>query len=123
MNERTVSTVAGYVWLLILVLLVPGCTVGPDYIRPSTPHQEAFQEAEGTAPLRPDEVRWWQNLNDPQLVTFIEKGISENQTLKEAEAHVREARALRGVAAANLMPQADAGAGYNHSRLSGTACS
>ena len=121
MNERAVSTVAGYVWLLILVLLVPGCTVGPDYIRPSTPHQEAFQEAEGTAPLRPDEVRWWQNLNDPQLVTFIEKGISENQTLKEAEAHVREARALRGVAAANLMPQADAGAGYNHSRLSGTA--
>lgn len=121
MNERTFSTVAGYVWLLISVFPLSGCTVGPDYIRPATPQQEAFQTAEGTVPLRPDEIRWWQSLNDPQLVTYVEKGISENQTLKAAEAHVREARALRRVATASLMPQADASAGYNHSRLSGTA--
>ena len=121
MKECAVSTVAGSMWLLICMLLAPGCSVGPDYTRPSTPQQDAFQKTEGAVPLQPEEVRWWRSLNDPQLVIYIEKGISGNQNLKEAEAHVREARALRGVAAASLMPQSGAGAGANHSRLSGTA--
>jgi NodT family efflux transporter outer membrane factor (OMF) lipoprotein len=121
MNDRGVPTVAGVVWLLIGMLLAAGCSVGPDYIRPEAPQPDAFQTTEGAVPLQPEEVRWWRSLNDPQLVTYIEEGIRENQNLKAAEARVREARALRGVAAAGLMPHADAGAGYNHSRMSGTA--
>ena len=121
MNKCAVSTVIRGTRLLVLMLLVSGCQAGPDYVRPSLPQQDAFQTAQGTAALQPETVRWWQNLNDPLLVKTIERGIAENQSLKEAEAHVREARALRGVSAASLMPQADAIAGANHSRLSGTA--
>jgi outer membrane protein TolC len=95
--------------------------VGPDYVRPEAPEQKAFQAARGASALEPGEVQWWRNLNDPQLVKYIERGLAENQTIKEAQAHVREARALRGVAAASLMPRVGAGAQYTPSRLSGTA--
>ncbi len=34
--------------------------------------------------LQPEDVRWWRDLKDPQLVNYIEKAISGNQNIKEA---------------------------------------
>jgi NodT family efflux transporter outer membrane factor (OMF) lipoprotein len=104
-----------------MALLTSGCTVGPDYKRPAVPQQNGWQPAQGAVGLEPCDVRWWRELNDQQLVNYIEKGISGNQNIKEAEARVREARALRGVAAADLLPQADSSALYNRSLTSDTA--
>ena len=110
-----------YVWPLIMAVLVHGCMVGPDYTRPPVPQQTGWQAAKGSAAVQPEDVHWWRDLKDPQLVDCIEKGISGNQNLKAAEASVREARALRGVAAASLLPQVDGSAVYNRSLTSRTA--
>jgi NodT family efflux transporter outer membrane factor (OMF) lipoprotein len=95
--------------------------VGPDYSRPPVPQQNGWQAVKGAAELQPEDVRWWRDLKDEQLVNYVEKGISGNQNIKEAEARVREARALRGVAAAGLLPQVDSSALYNRSLTSNTA--
>ena len=106
---------------LIIAVLIVGCMVGPDYSRSPVPQQNGWQAAEGSAALQPEDVRWWLGLKDPQLVDCIEKGISGNQNIKEAEARVCEARALRGVAVASLLPQVTGNPLFNQSQSSNTA--
>jgi len=115
------ASITRSVWPLIIVALSYGCMVGPDYSRPAVAQQNGWQEAQGAAAKQPEDVRWWRGLNDPQLVKYIEQAISGNQNIKEAVARVREARALRGVAAASLLPQVDGSALYNRSVTSSTA--
>ncbi len=115
------ASITRCVWPLIIAVLIYGCMVGPDYSRPPVPQQNGWQAVKGAAAQQPEDVRWWRDLKDPQLVNCIEKGVSGNQNIKEAEARVREARALRGVAAASLLPQVDSTALYNRSLTSNTA--
>jgi len=115
------ACITGYVWPLIIAVLIQGCMVGPNYSRPPVPQQNGWQEKKGAAPLQPEDVRWWRSLNDPQLLKYIEQAISGNQNIKEAQARVREARALRGVAVASLLPHVDGSALYNRSLTSSTA--
>ena len=110
-----------YVWPLIISVLIQGCMVGPDYSRPPVPQQNGWQAVKGAEAQQPEDVHWWRSLNDPQLVNYIEKGISGNQNIKEAQARVCEARALRGVAVASLLPQVSGSALYNRSLTSDTA--
>lgn len=105
---------------LVVAVLIQGCAVGPDYTQPKVPMQNGWQETKGAAAVEPQDVRWWRDLNDPQLVSCIEKSISGNQNIKEAEARVREARALRGVAVAGLLPQVSGDAAYERTRISPT---
>ena len=116
-----VASITRSVWPLIVSVLIQGCMVGPNYNRPPVPQQNGWQTVKGAAPQQPDDVRWWRSLNDPQLVKYIEQAISGNQNIKEAEARVREARALRGVAAASLLPQVNGNALFNRSLTSDTA--
>ena len=51
---------------------------------------------------------WWRNFQDPVLDGLIDQALTNNKTLQIAEARVSEARARRGVAAANLWPQINA---------------
>jgi NodT family efflux transporter outer membrane factor (OMF) lipoprotein len=95
--------------------------VGPEYSRQPVPQRNGWQTVKGAVALQPEDVRWWRSLNDPQLVNYIEKGISGNQNIKEAQARVCEARALRGVAVASLLPQVSGSALYNRSLTSSTA--
>jgi len=115
------ASITRCVWPLIIVALSYGCMVGPDYSRPPVPQQNGWQAAQGAVEKQPEDVRWWRGLNDPLLVKYIELAISGNQNIKEAVARVREARALRGVAVASLLPQVDGSALYNRSVTSSTA--
>ena len=108
-------------WLVIVAVLIEGCMVGPDYSRPPVPKQEGWQAVESAAALQPEDVRWWRDLKDPLLVDCVEKGISGNQNIKEAEARVCEARALRGVAVASLLPQVTGDPLFNRSQASNSA--
>ena len=102
----------------LLFLLAPGCAVGPDYRvpQPSLPVRWT-----GTAPSHEPSVvndqevdlaRWWQHFQDPTLTALIEDALSSNLTLALAEARLRQARAVRGIAAGGLWPSASASAAY-----------
>jgi len=113
----------------VLCTLVAGCTVGPNYKRPTAPAPPAFKE---TAPpaipngswkqAQPsDQVlrgKWWEIYNDPQLNALQEKVAISNQTLKAATEQYFSARAAVQVARADYFPTLSAGPAISRQHLS-----
>src|SRR3546814_11305330 len=78
----------------LLVLLLAGCAVGPDYRTPEMPVPAAWGSAEADIPAKaPLLARWWQRLGDPQLDALIAEAVTANLDVATAQARVREARA------------------------------
>lgn len=59
---------------------------------------------------------WWRTFNDPVLSELIEKAQLGNRELRQAEGRVREARARRQLAQANLWPTSSLGASASEKR-------
>jgi len=91
--------------LSILTILLAGCMVGPNYVKPPTPMAPAFKEQSSALSQADDGWKlaqpgdqtprgnWWEIYDDPQLNALEGQIDSANQTLKIAEANYREARA------------------------------
>ena len=101
-----VSAISG-----VLLALV-GCTVGPNYKRPSVsvPVQWTVEPARGTSALEPQTDQWWKSFNDATLNSLIERAASANYDLQAATARVFEARAVSGRAKSEFYPQIGASA-------------
>jgi NodT family efflux transporter outer membrane factor (OMF) lipoprotein len=108
----------------IMVLTLVGCAaVGPDYVPVEpTAQQEWHSDLQGglTANrLNPEALaHWWTTLNDPDLSHLEERAVKGNLDLKEAQARILEARALRGISKANLFPTVDGGGTVTERRFS-----
>lgn len=105
----------------LLALLLIGCTVGPDYHAPQTPVPDHFGATTRPATTHVDFAQWWTTFNDPLLNSLIDRAMSGNLDLKIAEARVREARAQRGVVAADGYPSVNSNASYHRTRTSENA--
>jgi NodT family efflux transporter outer membrane factor (OMF) lipoprotein len=104
-----------------------GCkAVGPDYQAPElrTPRAWASAMSGGLSPggtgLAADgaggeQARWWSLLQDPVLVSLVERVVAGNPDLRVAEARVREARAAWLIAGAGGKPNIDATGDYSRS--------
>jgi NodT family efflux transporter outer membrane factor (OMF) lipoprotein len=97
--------------------------VGPDYVPPDT-SVSATWHTEFKWGLTDEEMdpqalaAWWATLNDPELSSLIDRAVLGNLDLKKALARVREARARRGMAKADLFPTLDATGSATWSRTS-----
>jgi outer membrane protein, multidrug efflux system len=103
--------------LLIAAACLPlaGCMVGPNYTPTSRPMPGAYNELAGTAAMDADtvnggETSWWQRFDDAELASLIERAVAANNSLKVAEARVRQARSVREVAHSLLYPRIGVGA-------------
>src|SRR6266511_4817275 len=100
-------------FLLTMVLLQGCATVGPDYVPPtaSAPTQWSTEMPGGLAG-QPADVKtlgqWWTTLNDPTLMRLVDRALEGSLDLRQASARVREARARRGISAAERFPTLDA---------------
>jgi multidrug efflux system outer membrane protein len=87
------------VWLALLVLA--GCSVGPDYRRPPVAAPAQWESGASTdSPV----VEWWKTFNDPELNSLIGRAVAANHDLRIAEGRLREARALRAGAVWDFGP-------------------
>jgi NodT family efflux transporter outer membrane factor (OMF) lipoprotein len=108
---------------LAAMLMLAGCEVGPDYMKPDTPITDTYKEPPpdafkdaGTwnqavpadAALRSN---WWEMFGDKQLNALEQQVDIANQTLKQAEARFRQARAQLGYNMAARMPTLSTGPG------------
>jgi NodT family efflux transporter outer membrane factor (OMF) lipoprotein len=102
--------------VFVLGLLAAGCTVGPDY----KPHEVNVPQSwvEPGASGRASDGEWWRSFNDPALDSLIQRAAAANTDLRVALAHLREARAQRGIVAAALYPTVDVSGSYSNSRFS-----
>ncbi|HNE00382.1 MAG TPA: TolC family protein, partial [Plasticicumulans sp.] len=78
--------------------------------------QRTLTEARAATAAWPTEG-WWRAWNDPGLDRLIGDALSDNPNLKLAEARLRNAQALAGLADANRGPRLDAGATLSRERL------
>ena len=109
-----------------VILGAAGCMVGPDYRRPDVASPPSWGELAPVAPPagRSDAIidgtptAWWTTFDDQLLTSIIQRTVQQNLTLQQAEARVREARALRRIAAADLWPQIGASGSYSRTRTS-----
>jgi multidrug efflux system outer membrane protein len=92
-------------------VLVTACSVGPDYVQPTTPQAAAYKE---TGPWKKADPRddiskgeWYKVFHDPKLNELEEKALVSNQTLRAAIARVSEARAVARQAEAAFFPTLD----------------
>jgi NodT family efflux transporter outer membrane factor (OMF) lipoprotein len=94
----------------LALLLSAGCKVGPDFTPPRPAAMpSAWSNSAGTA--QPAELeQWWNSLGDPTLTALVQEALKANLSLASAEANLRQARALRGVAVGGLWPTATASA-------------
>jgi NodT family efflux transporter outer membrane factor (OMF) lipoprotein len=101
-------------------LFLASCTVGPDHKVPESKLPETWHNTpDGATPEQPTELaRWWTTLNDPALDSLIEKAVVGNHDLKIAAARLREARAQRGIVAADRLPNVDVNGEYSRSKAS-----
>ncbi len=96
--------------LVLVILILTGCaTVGPDYFPPKMSVSPTwYTQLKGGLTAEEMDPKtlatWWSTLNDPQLSGLIDRAVFGNLDLKKARARVREARARRGGAKADLFP-------------------
>jgi NodT family efflux transporter outer membrane factor (OMF) lipoprotein len=103
--------------LVVTILFLSGCAVGPKYKRPATPAlaEWSVDQARGTTTGEPAE-QWWKSFNDPQFDRLVHQAIQANLDLQLAAARVAEARAARGVAKSELFPTVEATAAASRNR-------
>ena len=93
--------------LIIVLILLSGCAVGPDFVRPDAPSEDAWIDSDvpqiKTEPA--DLIDWWKVFNDPVLDSLIETAYSQNLPLQIAGLRIMEARAQLGVAVGSQYPQ------------------
>jgi NodT family efflux transporter outer membrane factor (OMF) lipoprotein len=106
----------------VIAFQLAGCTVGPNYQRPSTAAIPAsFKEApEGWKVAQPSDAAdrgdWWAIYNDAQLNALEDQLNAQNQTIAQYAAAYRQARALVGEARAAYFPVISGSASGTRSR-------
>ena len=91
----------------IVMMLLAGCAVGPDYRRPAAtptvpPAYTGWKIAEPQAD-RP-KGNWWEMFGDPELNRLETEAAAANQKLKAALAGFDQARASADITRAGLFP-------------------
>lgn len=110
-------------FLLVSLLLLTGCAVGPRYSKPATPTPPGYKEVppDWKTAQPNDQIargKWWEIFQDPQLNALEEQVNVSNQNLKAAEAQFRQARALVRFNRAAYYPTVTAGASAARERVS-----
>lgn len=115
--------------LAAALLFLAGCSIGPKYVKPSTPAVPAYKElgaanvVEGAwKPAQPADQasrgKWWESFHDPQLNQLEDQLNISNQNIVAAAANVQAARAMIREARAQYFPTLGANPSITNSRLS-----
>lgn len=109
---------------LCVALALAGCSTLPAPATPPLAGVEppaAWAEAPASAPTRrpSDLAAWWHRFGDPALDALIADALAANSDIAQAQANLRQARALADVQSAPLLPSIGATASVQRSQSAG----
>jgi multidrug efflux system outer membrane protein len=109
--------------LFSVALLASGCTVGPNYKRPTVAVPGLYRGTVSTGAAATHlaalgDQKWWDIFQDEQLRTLIRTAVVQNYDSRIAASRVLEARAQLGITRADQFPSVGAGAGISDTRNS-----
>jgi multidrug efflux system outer membrane protein len=101
--------------LSLAMLFLSGCSVGPNYKRPSINAPGTYRGAmpeETTPPAAKSlgDQKWWEVFQDKQLQDLIHTALQQNYDIRIAATRILEARAQVGITRADGLPTISAGA-------------
>jgi multidrug efflux system outer membrane protein len=107
----------------LLLILLAGCAVGPNYQRPQTDEPAAYRRAasdtNASAGLNSfADLGWWETFNDPQLTAYLAEALTNSWDIKIAAARVLQAEAAARITRSQFMPTINAGGDLVTSRAS-----
>lgn len=112
-------------------LLLSGCALGPDFLRPGSSLPEQYRDAPTASPaanpaadatvsanpaVNPD---WWKLFSDPMLDELVAQALENNQDLQAAVARMEAAEAAAREARAEFFPAVDLSGSSSRNRSSG----
>ncbi len=106
----------------LVVLLLSGCAVGPNYKRPSVDVPGAYRAAspQEATPSAPEsslgDLKWWEVFQDKQLQDLIHAALQQNYDVRIAATRILQAQAQVGITRADQLPTINAGAQTNDQR-------
>lgn len=95
--------------LFIVLLILPGCALGPNYKRPPTNAPENFRFAAAHTTNSLADLPWRDVFTDPILQNLISVALTNNYDIQQAVARVEEARYAAIAARSPLFPQVNYG--------------
>jgi NodT family efflux transporter outer membrane factor (OMF) lipoprotein len=101
--------------------LLTGCTVGPNYKRPTVPTPASFR---APTPLPPNEsasladLKWFEVFKDEKLQGLERTALAQNYDLRDAVARVEAARANLGITRSEQYPNVGVSADVSTTRFS-----
>lgn len=105
---------------LVAVAGLAGCAVGPDYQRPAMDLPSGYKEAGPWKTAQPGVIDgsqpWWEAYGDPTLNGLIVAANGANQTIQQAQAQYRQARAAADAARAGFWPTVGANVSAQRAR-------
>ena len=119
-GARTVQT--RWMMAAVVVSVLSGCMVGPDYQRPALPSPTVFRGTPDPAvppdPTSLGDLQWFEVFKDDQLQALIRTALVANYDLRDAVARINEARANLGITRSEQFPNIAASADITTVRLS-----
>ncbi|MGJ7607568.1 efflux transporter outer membrane subunit [Variovorax sp. LT1R20] len=110
--------------IALAALLLAGCAVGPDYVRPSMDLPVAYKETGPWKTATPQLIDashpWWEAYGDTTLSALVVQANAANQNIRVAEAQYREAQAIAAAAHAGFFPTVGLDAGANRAQTNST---
>ncbi len=95
------------IYPVLFAALLSGCSLIPNYERPTMDTPTGWTEAQPGSPTVVAKD-WWKNFNSAELNTLMNDALASNNDLNAAIARVEQARANAKIAGSSLMPQIDA---------------
>ena len=107
-----------------LTLILSSCaSVAPQQEKPiplAIPAGWSNADNAGASSSQPSSLaQWWTRFNDPQLSQLIARAMQTNSEVNRAQAALRQARALRDLAASGLRPTLGSSASASHGTAGG----
>jgi outer membrane protein, multidrug efflux system len=102
--------------LLCAALVVSGCTMGPNYRRPTVAVPTTYRSAVPDSTPQTEtaslgDQKWWDIFQDEQLRVLIRTALQQNYDVRIAASRILEAKAQLGITRADQFPTLSAGAG------------
>jgi multidrug efflux system outer membrane protein len=103
--------------VLAFTVLLAGCMVGPDYVRPVVDVPVSFRYEDRDAKETAN-TEWWKQFQDPVLDALIVEALTNNRNVKIAVANIEQAAAVLTQARSPLYPQVGYGGSAARDRAS-----
>jgi multidrug efflux system outer membrane protein len=102
-----------FVLPLLAALVLAGCSVGPDFVKPESAAPAAWQMTDSvrtldSAALAAADTGWWEMFGDTVLTSLIRSALAENNDVRIAASRVEEYMGLYGVAKSDFFPKINA---------------